>query len=293
LGEAGARLLSRDGRAIAHFDQPCHRLVVSDHGDRALALAPRGAAMRIAKLDFATRRAISWCETRLNACAFSYDGALWFLTSEGSIFAVDTTSQKFGALWHTPEVGDVACIERTTHSCAFITRFTTRENFGFRLREKWERWLLEVPSLILRQRTPIANWGRIVEADTQHEKTINAVACDGVWASLTGGNSAPVILTSQNALPATLENLEAPAFRPYSLHGSMQWWVCLVKHDTGFEGSLLDRHARRERLCLSLRESQYAQVRFGENHLTICDDRGRLLAVDLEHGAIIKNFRLT
>ena len=49
LGEAGLRLLNREGRTITHFEIPAHRLVVSDNGGRALALAPRGETWRIAK----------------------------------------------------------------------------------------------------------------------------------------------------------------------------------------------------------------------------------------------------
>ena len=39
LGEAGVRLISRAGRAVAELDQPAHALVVSDLADRAIALA--------------------------------------------------------------------------------------------------------------------------------------------------------------------------------------------------------------------------------------------------------------
>ena len=51
LGEAGVRLLTRDGRTVTHFDQPAHRLVVADNGQRAIVIAPRGEAMRLARLD--------------------------------------------------------------------------------------------------------------------------------------------------------------------------------------------------------------------------------------------------
>lgn len=42
LGEAGAAMLTRDGRTIAQFDVPAHKLVVSDNGARAIALGRRG-----------------------------------------------------------------------------------------------------------------------------------------------------------------------------------------------------------------------------------------------------------
>ncbi len=295
LGEAGARLLARDGRTIAHLDQPCYRLVVSDNGDRALALAPRGQATRIAKLDFATRRAVSWCETRLDACAFSYDGSLWFLACEGSLFAIDTTAPKFGALWHTSEVGKVACIERSPHSCAFITRFITHENFGFRLREKWERWQLEVPSLILRQRTIIPEWSHVVEDNIRHEIFANAVAPDGSWARITGGDEKPVVFTQQNHPPLTVESFSGPAIYPMiqTLQGTAHWWTFLVSEESGLQCVLIDRRAQKERAHFSLHGALYAQVRLGENHFTLFDNRGRLLVFDLERGVLVKDFRLS
>src|SRR4051812_22577412 len=56
LGEAGVRLLSRSGEILAELDQPAHRLIPSDHGDRAIALARRGDSWRLARLDFSLRR---------------------------------------------------------------------------------------------------------------------------------------------------------------------------------------------------------------------------------------------
>src|SRR5581483_11981824 len=52
FGEAGVKLLARDGRTITHFDQPAHRLVISDHGDRAIVMARRGEVWRLARLIF-------------------------------------------------------------------------------------------------------------------------------------------------------------------------------------------------------------------------------------------------
>ena len=56
LGEAGVRLISRAGRPSAELDQPAHRLVVSDLGDRAIALARRGTSWRLARIDLASRQ---------------------------------------------------------------------------------------------------------------------------------------------------------------------------------------------------------------------------------------------
>lgn len=296
LGEAGARLLSRDGRAIAHFDQPCHRFVLSDQGDRALALAPRGEAMRLAKLDFANRRAASWCETHLDACSWSYDGSLWFVAAQGSLFAIDTTAEKFGALWHTPEVGDVASIERSFQSCAFITRFMVRENFGLRIREKWERWQLEVPSLTLRHRTIISDWGGVIDAGTGPDISAKTVTPDGNWARLTGGFDKPAIL---NYNTREIEIAKETVATIYSLQGHPDWWACFVITQKGEEGTprleltLIDRAKHQQRLRLALNGARSMQARFSDKHLALCDDRGRLLVFDLERGALEKNFRLS
>ncbi|HEY0073799.1 MAG TPA: hypothetical protein VGB77_06830, partial [Abditibacteriaceae bacterium] len=292
LGEDGARLVARDGRAIAHFDQPCHRLVLSDLGDRALALAPRGEATRLARLDFASRRAVSWCETHLDVCAFNYDGSLWFVAAQGSLLAIDATASKFGALWHTPEVGQVACIERSSASCSFLTRFLSPEPLGFlerKTREKWERWQLEVPSLTLRQRSVIGDWGGVME-EVGPDISAKAVTSDGIRASLTGGGSEPVML-----MPQGVKLSEHQGETIYSLQGTAQWWLAFTAHseDKVLTGYLLDRETAKERLRLSLQGAQYVQARFGDRHLTICDNRGRLLILDLERGTLEKNFRLS
>ncbi|HET8782587.1 MAG TPA: bpX6 domain-containing protein, partial [Pyrinomonadaceae bacterium] len=61
LGEIGVRLLTRDGRIVTHFDQPAERLVISDNGNRAIALARRGEVWRLSRLDLTEWRCEDWC----------------------------------------------------------------------------------------------------------------------------------------------------------------------------------------------------------------------------------------
>src|SRR5262249_20225992 len=79
IGEAGALLLNREGTTVAHFDQPADRLVVSDHGDCAIAMARRGEVWRLARLDLLSRHAEEWCEAHVDAFASDYDGSMWFI----------------------------------------------------------------------------------------------------------------------------------------------------------------------------------------------------------------------
>lgn len=303
LGEAGARLISRDGRTTAHFDQPCHSLVVSDQGDRALALAPRGDATKLARIDFVERRAVSWCETRLGSYANSYDGSVWFAAANdpSQILAIDATAPRFGALWHTPDTGVITCIERSTVSCSFLSGFmifnTPKKND---IREKWERWQLEVPSLTLRQRNVVEEWsGPLDETRNALQLPVMArVTADGQRAIVTPdtygtmivlkiGSDSSVVLA--HATPDKPELNEEPA----GLVAGSHWWAAFTRNYTGVYCYLIDRKASQVRARLYLQGTLIATARFTENHFTLCDDRGRLLVFDLERGALVRDLRVS
>lgn len=99
LGELGVRIVGRTGRTIAHIDQPATRLVVSDHGSRALAIAARGQVKRIARLDLIERRGAHWCDAEFDECADTFDGDLWIATRGRQVFAVDATASRWRAVW--------------------------------------------------------------------------------------------------------------------------------------------------------------------------------------------------
>ena len=54
---------------MAHFDVPAFSLVLSLHGDRALALAPRGEQQAVARIDLVRRQAEPWCLVRSDVSA--------------------------------------------------------------------------------------------------------------------------------------------------------------------------------------------------------------------------------
>jgi hypothetical protein len=121
LGEAGARLLRADGTLVADFDVPAFSLVPSVHGDRVLALAPRGELRRISRLDLAQRRAVPWCDARVDAFAPVYDGNLWFLAEGGTVMAVDAFAQDWRALWRVTQVGHrVAALAQEGERLSFL-----------------------------------------------------------------------------------------------------------------------------------------------------------------------------
>jgi len=89
MGESGAELWSRGGRLLRRFDEPCARLVISDHGDRAMALAPRGAFWRAAVLEPDRGAARPWGDLRLDAWTDDFDGDAWPVSMSGQVAALD------------------------------------------------------------------------------------------------------------------------------------------------------------------------------------------------------------
>lgn len=108
LGELGVCILDAAGRAIARIDQPAHRLVISDAGTRALALAPRGEVQRVARLDLIERRGAYWCDAACDGGAGSFDGDVWLATHGADVLAIDTTGSRWRAIWGVNVDGAVA-----------------------------------------------------------------------------------------------------------------------------------------------------------------------------------------
>jgi hypothetical protein len=79
LGECGMKLVTRGGTTIAHFDQPANRIVVSESGSRAIALARRGDSWHLSRVDLQSRKAGRWCEGEISQFAPGFDGSVWYL----------------------------------------------------------------------------------------------------------------------------------------------------------------------------------------------------------------------
>jgi hypothetical protein len=109
LGELGVRMLGRDGRTVAHFEQPAESLILSDHGASAIAVIGRGDVKRIARIDLATRRAAHWCDVEVDHGARSFDGGTWLVSQGRDVLAIDATASRWKALWGiTLDAGEAA-----------------------------------------------------------------------------------------------------------------------------------------------------------------------------------------
>jgi len=255
LGEAGVRLLSRDGRAVAELDPPAHRLVVSDHGDRALALAKRGEVWRVTRIDFVSRKAEDWCDARLEAFAPGFDGSLWLVAERHGLSAVETTTAGLDGDWATPLPGAALTIARSATHCSLLV--AGREP---------EVWTYELPSLTLRNR--------------------ETVQARGPLGSRSLGISPEGQLLEP---PATL--LPAGS-KPSPPIAAGDWIAFPVHNKAGMVVHLHHRPSGGVRAEVVLERASRVSLHLTPQNLTLADDRGRVLVLDLEYGQVRRDLRL-
>lgn len=275
LGEAGVRLLSRAGRSVADLDQPAHRLVVSDLGDRAIALARRGTASRLARIDLASRQAEFWCDARFEAFAPDYDGALWYVVSPDGLIAVDATSRGFDGPWGVPVQGKVLTLARSVSRCSLVTGGDDPEVLTY-----------EAPALQLRSRleVPITARGRVGGARQL------AVAPDGSVAEQ--WVSAAVLQLKLHGAPPLQIPLPGEDWEPGELVLSGDWLVGSAYGPSSARVYLVHRGTGKVKGEVILGRAKRVTLHLQGQSLNLADDRGRLLVLDLEYGQIRRDLRL-
>ena len=284
LGEAGARLLTADGRTVAHFNEPASELVASSTGDRAIALARRGAQVRLARLDLLSFRSEFWCDATLDIWSRSYDGATWFAAEGNTVHAIDATAPKLASLWHWPDLdGRVVSIAASPQSCSFLlVSMTGAAGQDDDLR--WEQWYID-QTLTLRNRADRRVEGQqlalpVVSSNGSYAQVMRAMSTsdrnpcamiDGrltdMWEYSTGETPAdPTFSPDWLAVPTTLGG------------------VCFC--------TLIHRWSMKVRARIALHGATRLALRFCDDRLVIADDGGRVVVVDTGTGRVLRNLRL-
>jgi serine/threonine protein phosphatase PrpC len=272
LGELGVWLLSREGRVLVRFAEPAQRLVMSDHGDRAILVAFRGEALRMARLDLLERRVRFWCDARIDHFASEFDGATWYVSRGGCMVAIDALSDRWEHLWKTDEAGAVvSAFERDAQALSVC------------FERKGERavWTFELPAHTLRQRRPIPEGSSVEHV---------AISPAGQLAGWTADES---------ALP-TASVLVGGVWHELALSSAVQVppqvtdkWVAFT--DDAPEGTTVhvyDASSRKERAVVQLEGSRSARVRFQGDRLLVADDRGRILCFCLTRDLVVRDWRV-
>lgn len=257
LGELGVRIVGRKGRTIAQIDQPATRLVVSDHGSRALAIAARGQVQRVARIDVIERRGAHWCDAEFDGFADTFDGDLWIATRGRQVFAVDTTASRWRAVWGVD-------VDPPGARCS-VRRDGRWFVISVRAGDELEHWHYE--GFTMRARKP---WTRI--------------GVEYVAVPPRANESALVVRDPEDAATSDVAQIAAIA-----LAGDL----AIVNRHTTTGAALECRYlkARRVLATLRLEGATAASMRLADNVLTISDDRGRVILFDLVRGLVRRDFR--
>jgi hypothetical protein len=301
LGEAGVRLLSRDGKTIKHFDEPADRLIVSDHGNRAIGGVRRGPVTRLARFDLAYSRASSWCEAPLTAFANTFDGSLWFVAESGGgledrLLALDATAKRREALWQLP-CPDVLAIARTSSRLAALI-------LDAPVTGQPECWCWELPQIVLRHRFPVHGEHRVF----QHR--VETVDAGGtvLEARDTDVNLPPQGPDREDTVPLPLppaytvftygkqvrdRPLEVdPKDRLLSPCVTDQWAVIPCSTAAGVVVMIYEWVGGKLCARIELFGSKTCRLRVSGQSLVIGDDLGRVLLLDLGQGRLLRSLRM-
>ena len=285
LGEVGSSLISREGRTIARFNEPAHRIVISDHGDRALVLAPRGEAQRIARIDVAGKREQAWCDARIGPFAADFDGSSWYVVRRGKLAAIDVLDTAWSALWtHAEDGADVVAIARSSLGLACLVEH-------HRDRE------LDVITLAA---------GTHKRSPSQTVQRFGAQAPPGTTDLAISGLGA-VAEMARDEDPSRGLRLHVGGMRftvgaaiPPSSRGLLaigDLWVVAASWPRPAESPVvhvvhLGTRAERLRIDLAGR-GRRCGARIQGDRLVVFDDRGRLLVISLRTGKKLRDLRLS
>jgi hypothetical protein len=281
LGELGVRLLGRDGRTVHHFDQPATRLIVSDHGTRALVAVPRGGARRIARLDLVDRRGAYWCDAEVDHAVATYDGSAWMVTRGKDLLAIDTTAARWTAVWGVTT--DAVCGEVRRDGDLVAALVGGAEVWCYEVLTLRRRRMVEpfedashpATQVLVRAPRPVAqDWVDLrvpVTGDGLERRFVLAPFLSGAGWMLPIGPGAPMGLEVEGRFAAAAVRAE---------HGA----AVIVAYLSMPAPVVIAR--------LELDGAAAVHLRIADLVLTAADDRGRVIAFDVRAGTVRRDLRI-
>lgn len=287
LGEAGARLLSRNGRTMFHFNVPTHKFVIATHGNSALAVADRGGFKRIARLDLLRGTARDWCDAEISTFADTFEGNHWYVASRGDVLMIDPTAERFDALWRIPDLGDVSNLTVTTSHLIFDSKPKGSEE------TETFKYLVPACRLLERTQPPKSERARLASAISHIDLRLTLSTRESATKP---GQVFPCLL----AYDGNREKLEIPMpdFH-HLLPDSGGSFACdaalsaMTFHCVG-ETVVVSHELSHYRLLATFRlqNSKAVSVRFFGTLMTVADDRGRVIVVDPRKGVVVRELRI-
>lgn len=308
LGELGLRLLSPDGSLLLQFKEPAHRLVLSDHGTRAIVVTKRGESTQLSRLDLVTRRLRPWCDARIDAHATDFDGGIWYVSFRDSLFAIDALHDEWKHLWSVSAMADghgrIASIERTRSSeekseldsAAALAVLVSSDDGAA------SRWTYETKRHVLRSRTEVP----LGPSSRPRAETL-VVSAGGAVLDFQCVKAAD----DTRALVARWwnddwETLTIPdVATPLVPIGNHEWLVFAARSEHGLVLRVVETRTLRPACEIrldappggasssSLPSPGRVHAKLRRNRLVAFDDHGRLLAVALDTGRVLHDLRVS
>ena len=296
MGEVGLKLITRDGRAIAHFDEPADRLVVSESGSKIITMARRGGVWCLSKVDVQSRKVESWCHAEIDRFAPSFDGVAWYVVCGEDLYAIDANSHRLEALWRIPDLGHfVGPLTLSPDKLDFVTY--NDKNF-------WH-WEYQLPRLLLKSKTLIS-----CSRPLETIKEVRLGSCSG-----TGILDCCSVLSPPATTGIESENASAGQILFRKTNG--QWnellalgteeqvrfdpviaanWVAVCVASKAATRTLVYSYSKDAkpvlRIEIEIEGKCNPTVRFDGSFLTIADDLGHLRAYELTYGEQIRDLTL-
>jgi hypothetical protein len=298
MGERGVRVLTRDGRKIAHFDEPAFDLIPSDSGERCILRSSRDKLSRLARLDLRRLRAEYWCDTRLDCWETTYDGSRWLVGTPDGFLAIDAQDDGFRALWKTRDLdGCPYGIGRERGGASLLVCLDKGPDAWGNKTDAphtWQSWKYELPGLILRlRRNVIVNSDGIYVAQTNAEgevASLRVVPSEGEATAGEYGNRA--YLELGDGFQVLLSD-DAAGAKPFLPVMEGRWVAAAVEDSTGVRCELFDLRTRRIRASIVFDGSDWVQPRIRYGRLVLGDQLGRLVIFDLTHGRVERDLRIS
>lgn len=269
LGELGIRIVTAAGHVVFRSSEPAHHLVLSDFGDRAILLAPRGGAWRLTRLALITKSIEPWCDARFTSWAASYDGDVWWIGADDGVYAIDALVPTWTALWHVrSENVEVGPMVRQLGNISIWLRSETSEI-----------WTYD-------ERTYRLGSRHAVEITEFVASAVDREAAFG-WQPRPDLPSQPCMY-----LAGTWHILDVPATGPSPMATTADWLVISEVTAQQAVVSLLSIRDRRVRATVVLGGATRAAFRIFDNRLLVCDNRGRVIILLLGAGEITHDLRI-
>lgn len=285
LGEAGVALVDARGKTVAHFDQPAEALVVSDSLDRLLTVAPRGSVSKVGRIDLVSRRSEPFCEVELETFARTFDGATWLATiaperaAPSDLVVIDVCDTELSLLSRVNAVGALSL--DVARAPDHVDVVSASGDGGC-----WAH-TYELPGLTLRRR-----WDLSVE-DASHQLWL--IAPDSVFLGLVHKRDAGCLAMTRGQHELWRQtSLEFGTIeRASQRHALGRNFLALgTRQEATFVVKVLARKDLSSVGELAFEDAEDARLRMVGQTLVLTDAHGRVFAVDLGTGEIVRNVRI-